>query len=92
MVLDSAPEQVAAPRMESAARDVDMQRDGEKDIAIDLVGEHAREFDAEVEARVLRKIDWFLIPAMVVGMLYLHLIPLVMVQDVNMLTTRQATD
>ena len=41
----------------------------EKDVAIGLVGEHAREIDAAVEARVLRKIDWFLIPAMVVGML-----------------------
>ncbi|KAF2430145.1 allantoate transport protein [Tothia fuscella] len=39
----------------------------EKDVAIGLVGEHAREIDPEVEARVLRKIDWFLIPAMIVG-------------------------
>lgn len=40
-----------------------------KDVAIGLVGEHARDIDPEVEARVLRKIDWFLIPAMIVGML-----------------------
>lgn len=40
----------------------------EKDDAIGLVGEHAREIDPEIEARVLRKIDWFLIPAMIVGM------------------------
>lgn len=40
----------------------------DKDIAIGLVGEHAQEIDPETEARVLRKIDWFLIPAMVVGM------------------------
>ncbi|KAH7128427.1 allantoate transport protein [Dendryphion nanum] len=39
----------------------------DKDVAIGLVGEHAREIDAEVEKRVLRKIDWFLIPAMIVG-------------------------
>lgn len=39
----------------------------EKDVAIGLVGEHAREIDPEVKARVLRKIDWFLIPAMIVG-------------------------
>ena len=39
----------------------------EKDVAIGLVGEHAREIDPEIEARVLRKIDWFLIPAMIVG-------------------------
>jgi hypothetical protein len=39
----------------------------EKDVAVALVGENAREIDAHVEARVLSKIDWFLIPAMVVG-------------------------
>lgn len=41
----------------------------EKDVAIGLVGEHAQEIDPEIEARVLRKIDWFLIPAMIVGVL-----------------------
>jgi hypothetical protein len=40
----------------------------EKDVALGLVGEHARDIDPEVEARVVRKIDWFLIPAMIVGM------------------------
>ena len=40
----------------------------DKDIAINLVGEHAQEIDPEIEAKVLRKIDWFLIPAMIVGM------------------------
>ena len=40
----------------------------DKDVAIELVGEHAREIDPEIEARVIRKIDWFLIPAMIVGM------------------------
>jgi len=40
----------------------------DKDVAIELVGEHAREIDPEIEARVVRKIDWFLIPAMIVGM------------------------
>jgi hypothetical protein len=39
----------------------------EKDAALGLVGEHAREIDPEVEATVLRKIDLFLIPAMIVG-------------------------
>ena len=39
----------------------------DKDIAIGLVGEHARDIDPEVEKRVLRKIDLFLIPAMIVG-------------------------
>jgi len=40
----------------------------EKDVAIGLVGERARDIDPEIEARVLKKIDWFLIPAMIVGM------------------------
>lgn len=40
----------------------------DKDVAIGLVGTHAQEIDPVVEARVLRKIDWFLIPAMIVGM------------------------
>jgi hypothetical protein len=56
-----------APRdhdVESTARSVSL----EKDVAIGLVGEHARDIDPETEARVLRKIDWFLIPAMIVGM------------------------
>ena len=39
----------------------------DKDVAMGLVGEHAQEIDAEMEKRVLRKIDLFLIPAMVVG-------------------------
>jgi hypothetical protein len=43
----------------------------EKDVALGLVGEHARDIDPAIEARVLRKIDWFLIPAMIVGM-YLY--------------------
>jgi hypothetical protein len=48
---------------ESAATSLSL----DKDIAIGLVGEHARDIDPEVERRVLRKIDLFLIPAMIVG-------------------------
>lgn len=33
----------------------------DKDVAIALVGEHAREIDPAVEAKVLRKIDRFLV-------------------------------
>jgi hypothetical protein len=32
-----------------------------------LVGDEARPIDPEVERRVLRKIDFFLMPAMVIG-------------------------
>lgn len=38
------------------------------DMAIKLVGEHAQEIDPQMERRVLRKIDLFLIPAMIVGL------------------------
>jgi hypothetical protein len=48
---------------DSAARSISSDRD----VAIGLVGERAHEIDPELERRVLRKIDRFLIPAMVVG-------------------------
>ncbi|OCL01551.1 allantoate transport protein [Glonium stellatum] len=43
------------------------------DVALAIVGEHSQEIDKDVEARVLRRIDLFLIPAMVVvgyGLVY----------------------
>lgn len=39
----------------------------EKDDAIAMVGEQTHAIDPVVEARAKRKIDWFLIPAMVLG-------------------------
>ena len=39
----------------------------DKDVAIGLVGEHAREIDPAVEAKVLRKIDYWFLPAMIIG-------------------------
>ncbi|GME58576.1 Major facilitator superfamily [Neofusicoccum parvum] len=39
----------------------------DKDVALTLVGERAQDYDPQVEARVLRKIDWFLMPTMVIG-------------------------
>lgn len=39
----------------------------EKDLAIDMVGEQACPTDPTVAAQAVRKIDWFLIPAMTVG-------------------------
>lgn len=38
-----------------------------KDEAIAMVGEEQHTFDPAVAARAVRKIDWFLIPAMIVG-------------------------
>jgi hypothetical protein len=50
-----------------ASHDVEASASLDKDVAIALVGEHAHAIDPVIEARVLRKIDWFLIPAMIVG-------------------------
>jgi hypothetical protein len=38
-----------------------------QDVAMAIVGEQAHAIDPIVEARVIRKIDLFLIPAMIVG-------------------------
>ena len=35
--------------------------------ALDVLEREAREIDPEVNRRVLRKIDWFLMPAMTIG-------------------------
>ncbi|KAH5460249.1 hypothetical protein HBI30_028880 [Parastagonospora nodorum] len=53
------PYDVEAPVLTSASTG--------KDVAITLVGEHAQAIDPAIEARVLRKIDVFLMPAMIVG-------------------------
>ncbi len=39
----------------------------DEDVAIAIVGVHHHALDPAVEARVVRKIDWFLVPAMTVG-------------------------
>ena len=62
---DGAAERPGSPL--ATRQNVELGASNEKDLAIGLVGEHAQEIDPEVEARVLRKIDWFLIPAMIVG-------------------------
>ncbi|KAJ4288483.1 hypothetical protein N0V90_011719 [Kalmusia sp. IMI 367209] len=51
------------PGLESGASSISL----DKDVAIKLVGEHAQEIDPEIERGVVRKIDLFLIPAMIVG-------------------------
>lgn len=42
-------------------------QDRDKDVAIAMVGEQSNTFDPAVAARAVRKTDWFLIPAMIVG-------------------------
>lgn len=41
--------------------------DQDRDIAIAIVGEHRHQIDPTIEAQVVRKIDWFLVPAMFIG-------------------------
>jgi hypothetical protein len=72
------PDEKAVPSPRSERHDLEFNASDvslDKDVAHGLVGEHAREIDPEVEARVLRKIDLFLIPAMIVGTytLFTHL-------------------
>lgn len=45
----------------------------DKDAAWTVVSDVAREIDPSVERRVLRKIDIFFMPAMVIGMYYIKL-------------------
>lgn len=40
------------------------------DDALAMVGTHTQDFDPAVAARAVRKIDWFLIPAMIFGCSY----------------------
>jgi len=54
---------IASADLENAVP-VDVQ---DKDVAIAMVGEHRHAIDPAVEARVVRKIDWFLVPAMFCG-------------------------
>ncbi|KAH6721039.1 major facilitator superfamily domain-containing protein [Leptodontidium sp. MPI-SDFR-AT-0119] len=54
---------IASADLENAAP-TDIQ---DKDVAIAMVGEQRHDIDPAVEARVVRKIDWFLVPAMFCG-------------------------
>lgn len=58
---------VVDPNMHDVEQDSGAQST-DKDVAFTLVGEHAQAIDPVLEARVVRKIDLFLIPAMIVGM------------------------
>jgi hypothetical protein len=39
----------------------------EKDVAIAMMGEQVHDIDPAITARAVRKIDWFLMPATLVG-------------------------
>jgi hypothetical protein len=59
----TSEQEKATPSSFNAQQD---QKD-ERDIAITIVGEHRQYIDPSVEARVVHKIDRFLVPAMIVG-------------------------
>lgn len=49
--------------------DSDAEKGSSGTVGLDVVGSEAQPVDPEVARRVLRKIDWFLMPAMVIGRL-----------------------
>lgn len=55
-----------ATKMSNSGADAPDLSDGD-DVALAIVGLNAQPIDPLVEARVVRKIDYFLIPAMIVG-------------------------
>ena len=65
--LDDEKSATAAPNVSADLEDAARVNAEGQDIAIAIVGEHRHAIDPAVEARVLRKIDWFLVPAMIVG-------------------------
>ncbi|KAI8964248.1 MFS general substrate transporter [Daldinia sp. FL1419] len=63
--MEKGAEQQDAPI--AALRTVDAKSVGDKDVAIAMVGEEGHTVDPAVVRRAVRKIDWFLIPAMTIG-------------------------
>lgn len=57
----------AIPSPENASAEVAEAPRADQDIAIAIVGEQRQDVDPALEARVVRKIDWFLIPTMIFG-------------------------
>ncbi|CAJ2509432.1 Uu.00g144580.m01.CDS01 [Anthostomella pinea] len=55
------------PNTHAAPPPHDTEVVGDKDVAIAMVGEQGHEVDPVIAARAVRKIDWFLIPAMTLG-------------------------
>lgn len=51
---------------------VDSDALSDKDLALAIVGEKAHYIDPRIEARVVRKIDLFLIPTLFMGMFWTH--------------------
>lgn len=58
-----------------ASRPVVVEPVGDKDVAIAMVGEQGHAVDPLVVQRAVRKIDWFLIPAMTVGCEFRYPLP-----------------
>ena len=57
----------AIPSPGEASADAARAPAADQDLAMAIVGEHRQAIDPAMEARVVRKIDWFLIPTMIFG-------------------------
>ena len=51
------------------------QSSRDNDVAIAMVGEQSNTIDPAIAARAVRKTDWFLIPAMIIGCMYPFVLP-----------------
>ncbi|KAJ9632481.1 hypothetical protein H2203_000886 [Taxawa tesnikishii (nom. ined.)] len=65
--MSSAPIPTSEEKAPVTVQDSPRPASPSQDVAAEIVGEHAQEIDPELQRRVLRKIDWYLIPAMVLG-------------------------
>jgi hypothetical protein len=67
LILATAPDIAAMGSPENQADETAQSAPGNRDEAIAIVGEEQHAIDPIVAARAVRKIDIFLIPAMIVG-------------------------
>lgn len=65
MAVEHQPPSVEGPN--NGDSDAEKGSSGTLNVGLDVVGDEAQPVDPEVARRVLRKIDWFLMPAMVIG-------------------------
>lgn len=67
MATETQPDHEKNPARQSAEGSVTTDATSTKDEALALVGEHGHDIDPAIERRVVRKLDLFLLPAMVLG-------------------------
>jgi len=65
--MSSHDDEKAIPALANISADAVRVPAADQDLAMAMVGEHRQAIDPAMEARVVRKIDWFLIPTMIFG-------------------------